>query len=344
MARLFTASATPHLRDRTNIPTIMYSVIAALMPAMAGAVYFFGVRALFLTALAIVTCVITEGLIEKLSGKPLTIWDGSAILTGLLLAFNLPGGTAWWIPVIGGVFAIAVAKMTFGGLGYNPLNPALASRVFLLVSFPLQMSATWTAPRGTIVDAVSVATPLSILKQNMATLKSQVEGSIDIQAVNAAMSNISDLKASYMDMFIGRISGCIGETSALLLLIGAVYLMYKHFIGWRIPFSFVGTVALLSWIFGGYEGYFTGMWLFHILTGGVILGAFYMATDMVTSPITPNGRILFGVGCGALTVLIRLIGGYPEGVSFAIILMNLTVPLIDRYTRPRVFGAAKKRA
>jgi len=343
MARLFTASATPHLRDRTDIPIIMYSVIAALMPAMAGAVYFFGFSALLLTALAIVSCVATEGLIEKLSGKPLTIRDGSAILTGLLLAFNLPGGTSWWIPVIGGVFAIAVAKMTFGGLGYNPLNPALASRVFLLVSFPSEMTA-WTPPRGVVVDAATMATPLNVLKQNMAVLKSQVEGSVDVQAVNAAMSNISDLKASYMDMFIGRISGCIGETSALLLLIGAVYLMYKHYIGWRIPFSFVGTVALLSWIFGGYEGYFTGMWLFHILSGGVIIGAFYMATDMVTSPITPNGRILFGIGCGALTVLIRLIGAYPEGVSFAIILMNLTVPLIDRYTRPRVFGAAAKRA
>lgn len=323
----------------------MYSVIAALVPALVGAVYFFGMRALMLTAIAAVTCVITEALFEKLSGKPLTIRDGSALLTGILLAFNLPGGTPWWIPVIGGVFAIAVAKMTFGGLGYNPLNPALASRAFLLVSFPTQMTA-WIAPRGAAaaVDAVSVATPLGILKQNMATLKSQVDGSVDVQAVNAAMSNIADLKASYMDMFVGRIPGCIGETSALLLLVGAVFLMYRHYIGWRIPFSFVGTVALLSWIFGGYEGYFTGMWLFHILSGGVIIGAFYMATDMVTSPITPRGRILFGIGCGCLTVLIRLVGGYPEGVSFAIILMNLTVPLLDRYTRPGIFGAAKKRA
>lgn len=353
MTRTFTVSATPHLRDKTDIPTVMYSVVAALMPAIVGAVYFFGYRALMLILLAVVTCVAAEGIIQKLSGKPLTIRDGSAIVTGILLAFNLPAGVSWWIPVAGSVFAIVVGKMTFGGLGYNPMNPALLGRVFLLISWPIQMTATWTQPRGVslaalracrsgTVDAETIATPLAILKENIAILKTPGESTIE--AVNTAMSKIVDLKLSYLDLFIGKASGCIGETSAALLLLGAAYLLYKRYIDWRIPFSFVGTVALLTWIFGGYEGFFSGLWLFHILAGGVIIGAFFMATDMVTSPITPRGQLIFGASCGLLTVIIRLFGGYPEGVSFAILLMNLTVPLIDRYTRPKIFGERGKRA
>ena len=343
MARMFTVSGAPHLRDKTTIPVIMYSVVAALIPALIGAVYFFGFRSLWITALAVISCVATEGIIERLTGKPLTIRDGSAIVTGILLAFNLSAGVPWWIPVIGSVFAIAVGKMTFGGLGYNPLNPALLGRVFLLLSWAEEMTTTWVAPIGaSTVDAVSVATPLNILKQNNAILAHR--DAFPIEAVNAAIDKIGDLQSSYFDLFIGRVPGCLGETSVMLLLIGAAFLMYKRYIGWRIPFSFIGTVALLTWIFGGNDGLFTGMWLFHVLSGGLILGAFFMATDMVTSPITPIGRIIFGTGCGVLTTIIRLIGGYPEGVSFAIILMNLTVPLIDRYTQPGVFGEVKKRA
>ncbi len=343
MARTFTVSATPHLRDKTDIPTVMYSVVAALMPAIVGAVYFFGYRAMTLIILAVATCVTAEGIIQKLSGKPLTIRDGSALITGILLAFNLPADVSWWIPVAGSVFAVVVGKMTFGGLGFNPMNPALLGRVFLLISWPVQMTATWTQPRGAAgIDAETIATPLAVLKENIAVLKTPGESTIE--AVNTAMSKMVDLKLSYLDLFIGKASGCIGETSAALLLLGAAYLLYKRYIDWRIPFSFVGTVALLTWIFGGYEGLFSGLWLFHVLAGGVIIGAFFMATDMVTSPITPRGQLIFGFGCGLLTVIIRLYGGYPEGVSFAILLMNLTVPLIDRYTRPKIFGERGKRA
>jgi Na+-translocating ferredoxin:NAD+ oxidoreductase subunit D len=343
MARIFDVSATPHIRDRTDIPTIMYSVILALTPAMIGAVWFFGVRALWITALSVVTCVATESIIERLTGKRLTIRDGSAVVTGILLAFNLPSGISWWIPVIGGVFAIAIAKMTFGGLGHNPMNPALLGRVFLLFSFPVQMTTTWQKPTGFPgLDAQTTATPLNILKENTAILHSQAQYSID--AVNAAVSKITDLHTSIFDLFVGNRSGCIGETSVLLLLIGAAFLMYKRYIGWKIPLTYIATVGLLSWIFGGYEGLFTGPWLFHVLSGGLILGAFFMATDMVTTPITFRGRIIFGIGCGVLTVIIRLVGGFPEGVSFAILLMNLTVPLLDRYSKPEVFGKAARRA
>lgn len=343
MARLFTVSATPHLRDRTDVPAIMRSVIIALLPALVGAIYYFGVRAIWITAISVVTCVVTEAVIERLTQKPLTIWDGSAVVTGILLAFNLPSGISWWIPMLGGIFAIAVGKMTFGGIGYNPLNPALLGRVFLLFSFPVQMTTTWQKPTGFPgLDAETTATPLNILKESAGVLHNPGQYSID--AVNAAMSRIADLNSSFVDLFFGNRSGCIGETSVLLLLIGAVYLMYKRYVGWKIPFSFIATVAVLSWVFGGYQGLFTGPWLFHILSGGLILGAFYMATDMVTSPLTFRGRILYGVGCGALTVVIRLIGGFPEGVSFAILLMNLTVPLLDRYSKPAVFGKAAQRA
>jgi electron transport complex protein RnfD len=321
----------------------MYSVAAALMPALAGSVYFFGVRALWITALTVITCLLTESLIQKLSGKPLTIRDGSALVTGILLAFNLPPGIAWWIPVLGGIFAIAVGKATFGGLGYNPMNPALIGRIFLLFSFPVQMTTTWLTPSGFPgLDAQTTATPLNILKQNSSILENR--DMYSIEAVNAALSQVVDLQTRFMDLFVGNRSGCIGETSVLLLLIGAAFLLYKRYIGWKIPFTYVATVGILTWIFGGVNGLFSGPWLFHVLSGGLILGAFYMATDMVTSPVTFRGRILYGIGCGVLTVIIRLIGGFPEGVSFAIVLMNITVPLLDRYSKPAVFGKVARHA
>ncbi len=343
MARMFTVSATPHLRDKTDVPAIMRSVIIALLPALIGAIYFFGVRAIWITAASVAACLATEAIIQRLGKKPLTIWDGSAVVTGILLAFNLPSGVSWWIPVLGGIFAIGIGKMTFGGIGYNPLNPALLGRVFLLFSFPVQMTTTWQKPTGFPgLDAETTATPLNVLKESTGVINNP--GNYSIDAVNAAMSRVADLNSSFVDLFIGNRSGCIGETSVLLLLIGAVYLMYKRYIGWKIPFTYIATVAVLSWIFGGFQGLFTGPWLFHILSGGLILGAFFMATDMVTSPITFRGRILYGIGCGVLTVVIRLIGGFPEGVSFAILLMNLTVPLLDRYSKPAVFGKVAQRA
>jgi electron transport complex protein RnfD len=314
----------------------MWSVVAALIPALAGAVYFFGYAALWIVGLTVAACVISEGLIQKLSGKPLTILDGSAVVTGILLAFNLPGGVPWWIPVAGGIFAIVVGKLIFGGLGYNPMNPALLARVFLLISWPVQMTATWTLPKG--ADAQTAATPLAVLKTNIAILKDHAQ---DPTLSVAALTNVDKLKDSYMDLFIGNVSGSIGETSVLLLLVGAAFLMYKRYIEWRIPLYFIGTTLFITAAFGGYEGLFSGPWIFHLLSGGLILGAFFMATDMVTTPITPKGQMIFGIGCGLITAVIRLYGGYPEGVSFSIILMNLAVPLINRHTRPKVFGGRR---
>lgn len=340
MARMFNVSSSPHIRDATDIKRIMYSVVIALMPALLGAVYFFGVAALWIIALCVVACVATEGIIERLLGKPLTITDGSAVITGILLAFNLPSNVPWWIAVVGSVFAIGVGKMTFGGLGYNPMNPALLARVFLLVSWPVPLT-TWPIPRGgglgeVAADAVTAASPLAIMKTNAAILSDKA--SFAIEEVNQAQTAVNNLTDSYAQMFFGQTGGCLGETSEFLLLIGAAYLLYKRYIGWQIPLSYLATIGVLTWMFGGYEGLFTGPWLFHILSGGVVLGAFFMATDMVTSPLTAKGGLIFGIGAGIICVVIRLWGGYPEGCSFSIILMNLAVPLIDRYTRPAVFG------
>ena len=335
MARMFNVSSSPHIRDVTDIKTIMYSVVIALMPALLGAVYFFGIAALWVVAVCVVSCLATEAIIERLMGKPLTITDGSAIVTGILLAFNLPSNIPWWISVVGSAFAIGVGKMTFGGLGYNLMNPALLARVFLLVSWPVSLT-TWPVPRGMGVDAVTAATPLAVMKANTAILADRASYSID--EVNQALASVNNLKDSYAQMFFGQTGGCLGETSELLLLIGAAFLLYKRFIGLQIPVSYLATIGVLAWIFGGYEGLFTGPWLFHLLSGGVVLGAFFMATDMVTSPLTVRGGLIFGVGAGIICTVIRLWGGYPEGCSFSIILMNLATPLIDRYTRPKVFG------
>ncbi|OPX25425.1 MAG: hypothetical protein B1H02_01550 [Candidatus Latescibacteria bacterium 4484_107] len=311
----FTVSISPHIRDSVSIPKIMYSVIGALIPAWIAGIYFFGPRAAWLTLLSIAAAVGTEWIIQKLRKISITVGDGSAILTGMLLAFNLPPGVSWWIPVVGSAFAIGIGKQVFGGLGYNPMNPALLGRAFLLASWPVQMTTKWLAPRGGTlsgIDGVSSATPLTLLKE---------------------AHQVPDLlSSSYVDLFWGRVGGCLGETSAIMLLIGAAYLIYKGYVDWRIPSGYLGVVILLTGLFGGVPP------LFHVLAGGLILGAFFMATDMVTSPITPKGKWIFGIGCGLLTVLIRRVGGYPEGVSYSILLMNLTVPLIDRFTRPKVFG------
>ncbi len=335
MTRMFNLSSSPHIRDDIGIPKIMYSVVIALLPALIGAVYFFGLAALLVIALCVVTCIATEGILQRLMGKPMTYLDGSAIVTGILLAFNLPSNVPWWLAVIGSTFAIGVGKMTFGGLGYNFMNPALLARVFLLVSWPVPMT-TWPVAHGSGIDAVTAATPLAVMKTSTAVLANRTAHSID--EVNTALAAINNLKDSYWQMFVGQTGGSLGETSELLLLIGAAFLLYKRYIGLQIPLSYLGTIGVLAWIFGGYEGLCTGPWLFHLLSGGVVLGGFFMATDMVTSPLTVKGGIIFGVGAGIITTAIRIWGGYPEGCSFSIILMNLVVPYIDRYTRPVVFG------
>jgi len=345
MEKNFYVSSSPHVHSKESIPKIMWTVNATLIPSAIGAVYFFGVRALWIMLVAILSAVLTEMLSTKMLNKPMSVADGSAVLTGILLAYNVPVSAPLWMVAVGSFFAIAVGKMVFGGLGFNPMNPALLGRSFLLASWPTHMTIfEKVVPRGGTtpgiegIDILTSATPLNALKQSQAILANPAEYGDQITQAHEVIGKLYD---SLGNLFIGRVGGCIGETSVLLLLIGAVYLMYKRYIGWKIPFMYIGTVALLSWIFGGSDGLFTGNVLFHILSGGLILGAFYMATDMVTTPVTFYGRILFGVGCGVITVLIRQIGGYPEGVSYSILLMNLLTPLLDRWTRPKVFGGQK---
>ncbi len=335
----FFISSAPHIRSTESTAKIMYWVIIALIPAAIGSVYIFGMRSVWMILAATLSAVITEYVCQKWMKKPITIYDGSAILTGLLLAFNLPAEAPLWIPVVGSFVGIFIGKQVFGGLGYNPLNPALVGRAFLMASWPVHMTSFQTVPNSSTlsgIDSVTSATPLNLFKSVREILTHGSEYSPE--KFNEASDTLTELYGAYENLFLGKIGGCIGETSALLLLIGALFLMYKRIIGWKIPLSFIGTVFILTWIFGGHNGYFTGNPVFHILSGGLILGAFYMATDMVTTPVTFKGRLLFGLGCGILTVVIRLWGGYPEGVSYAILLMNLTTPLLNRSTRPKTFG------
>ncbi|MFO7890276.1 MAG: RnfABCDGE type electron transport complex subunit D [bacterium] len=343
MERKFYISSSPHITDTDSIPKIMYSVIGALIPAGIAGIYLFGWQAFWVIITAVITAVLTEGIIQLLLKRPLNIGNGSAILTGILLAYNVPAEVPLWLPAVGAFVGIAVGKMSFGGLGYNPLNPALVGRAFLTASWPVYMTVFKTAPKGSTlsgidlsnIDAITKATPLNVFESAREILlhKSQFT-----DKVPDAMQALSQLYSSYSNLFIGKIGGCIGETSALLLLIGGFYLMYRRIIGWKIPTTYILTVGVLTWIFGGTDGLFTGDPIFHILSGGLILGAFFMATDMVTTPITFKGRLIFGTGCGILTSVIRLWGGYPEGVSYSILLMNLTTPLLDRYTKPKKFG------
>lgn len=354
----FQVSVSPHIRDNTDIPKIMHSVNIALLPALLGATYIFGFRALGLTLIAVAAAMLTEAVAQKMRGREIDVLDGSAIVTGILLAFNLPPGVPFWIPIAGSVFAIGIAKHPFGGLGYNPLNPALLGRAFLLASWPVHMTKDWMKPfwwketgynffswnaakEGSLVDAVSTATPLGIVK-NSRNILANASSYLPDKVNNASLA-IDQQFDNIVDLVWGTVGGCIGETSVILLLLGAFFLLYKRYISWHIPISYIATVAVLGWIFGGKSGYFTGNMLFQVFSGGLILGAFFMATDMVTSPLSKKGHLIFGAGCGLLTVIIRQVGGYPEGVSYSILLMNLTVPLIDRATLPKKFGTVKEK-
>ncbi len=307
------ASSSPHIRSDETISRIMLDVIIALLPATLASIYFFRFNALKLIVLSIASAVITEAIFQKARKQPVTINDLSAVVTGLLLAFNIPASAPWWIPVVGSAFAIAIVKQFFGGLGHNFMNPALAARAMLLASWPTIMTE-WITPG---VDAVSTATPLAIIK-------GQAEGTLP----------------SITNMLMGNIGGSLGETSAILLIIGGIYLLYRKVINWRIPFTYIGTVAVIMLAFGGG---FENM-IYHLLAGGLMLGAFFMATDYASSPVTKKGQIIFGIGAGILTSVIRLKGGYPEGVSYSILLMNVAAPLIDKYTSPKVFGEVKQNA
>ena len=308
-----TLSSSPHIQTNENVTTVMRDVIIALLPATIAAIYYFRFGAIVNILVAVLGAVAAEYLIQKLMKKPITIKDYSAAVTGLLLAFNVPSTLPWWMTLIGSVFAIAVVKQLFGGLGHNFMNPALAARAVLLASWPVEMTS-WVT---TGADAVATATPLAVIKGAEAGATS----------------------ASMFDLLIGNVGGCIGETSAILLIIGGIYLIYRGVITYVIPTYYIGTVAVLTFIFSGFD---ISMLSYKILAGGLILGAFFMATDYTTSPVSKKGQIIYAIGCGLLTAVIRYYGGYPEGVSYSILLMNVATPLIDKYISPRVFGEVAK--
>ena len=310
----FVVSGTPHVRSKESIQSIMRDVIIALVPATAAGIYYFGISALILIIAAIASSVIFEALCQKITKKPVTVSDLSAVVTGLLLAMNLPAAAPVWVAVVGSAFAIIFGKQLFGGLGQNFINPALAGRAFLLASYPTEMT-TWSVPNGLeVADAATYATPLAQLKAG-------------------------HLDASLGELMLGQCGGTIGETCAIALIIGGVYLLYKHVISWKIPVIYIATVAILFGVIGRHG---MRMPLQEIMAGGVMLGGIFMATDYASSPVTPKGQIIFAVGAGLITYLIRTFGGYPEGVSYSILIMNCCVPLIERFTEPTIFGALPK--
>ena len=316
MEIILTVSSPPHIYGTDTTAKRMRDVLIALAPACGLGIFYYGNQAFTTIAISIASALFAEYLYQRVSGKKVTINDYSAAITGLLLAFNLPPYVPIWLPVIGSVFAIVVVKQLFGGLGSNFVNPALAARAFLLASFPIYMTSWIMAP-----DAVSGATYLGQIKE---------------------YPDFIPQTSDYFALLFGKVGGCIGETSAFALILGGLYLIVRKVINWRIPVFYIGSFALFSFIFGR-TGFFTGNILFELLNGGLMLGAFFMATDYSTSPITPRGKIIMGIGCGFLTVMIRFYGSYPEGVSYAILIMNLFVPLIDKYIRPRIYGKIRKK-
>jgi len=361
MSNKVIVSPAPHLHDKTTISMVMWNVVLALTPALLFATYFWGFKAFMLTMIGALSAVITEAAIQKFRKVPIAVADGSAFLTGMLLSFNIHANSPWWLPVAGSVFAIAVGKQVFGGLGNNPVNPALLGRAFLLASWPTLMTGGWIPAKSGFISGINPsleqfapkayalitsATPLGVAKalrdsSFVNSLCAAPEESITT-AINIfhSLGSFDTLKA----LFWGNVGGCIGEVSAFALLLGAAYLLYRNIIEWRIPLFYMGTVFVLSFFFGGIKGaqYSLLLPFFHIFSGGLMLGAFFMATDYTTSPLTKNGRIIFAIGCGLLTIVIRLVGGYPEGVSYSILFMNVMTPLIDRLTMPKSFGEVKK--
>ncbi|NJO89305.1 MAG: RnfABCDGE type electron transport complex subunit D [Chloroflexia bacterium] len=331
MSKLLTVAHSPHNYGKDTIKSLMYGVIIALIPTLAVSIYFFGLGALIVTLTAVASAMIFEYLISKfLLKKEPTLKDGSAIITGLLLAFNVPSNLPIGIIIIGALVAIGIGKMTFGGLGNNPFNPALVGRVFLLVSFPVQMTS-WPVPiasRMSYLDAMTGATPLGVMK----------EGLKNGEQISTLMEQIP----SHMQLFIGNMGGSLGEVAGLALILGFVYMLIKKVITWHIPVSIIGTIAIFTGILWLIDPTKNADPLFHLLTGGVLLGSIFMATDYVSSPMGAKGQIIFGVGIGILTVLIRVAGAYPEGVSFAILIMNAFVPLINMYFKPKRFGEVVK--
>jgi len=307
-------SSSPHFLSDESIPKIMHNVVMALLPAVGFSVYFFGLRAILLVLVCVATCIVGEYWVQKTRKKPITVYDGSAIITGILLALTLPPGFPIFGAVLGSLFAIVVGKQLFGGLGYNIFNPALLGRAFLQAAYPVLIT-TWVEPRTVerAVDAVSAATPLALLK---------FEGEM----------------VPLMDLFVGNVAGSMGETSVIAIVIGGLYLRYKGYINWKLPLGYLGSMVFFSGIFWLYDPGTYASPLFHVMAGGAMLGAWFMVTDMVTSPVTPLGQWIFAVGGGVMAVVIRLFGGLPEGVMYSVLFMNAFVPLINRHTRPKIFG------
>lgn len=333
-AALWSVAISPHVKSGESVERIMWTVVACLVPSLILSVFIFGFQTLIITLVSVGSCVAAEAVSQRLLHRPITVRDGSAVITGLLLAYIIPPGVPYWMPILGAVMSIYVAKHLLGGIGYNIFNPALIGRAFLVATFPVAMTSAWLPPirdlsvftyMGSGVDAVSTATPLYVLKH---------------YGLNALIEKFGSIGVIYRDFFIGWRPGCIGETSALLLILAGLYLLYKGYITWHIPVSVIATVGILTWVFGG-ERLFTGDPVLAVLSGGVIIGAFFMATDYVTSPSQQTAKLVFGVGVGAITVLIRLKGGYPEGVCYAILLMNPLTPALEGWFKPKRFAPPK---
>jgi len=347
--------SSPHAHGGDSIRMMMFTVVLALLPAAAVSIYLFGWLAFLLIVSCMLSALLTEAVCLKMMKRPLsTLLDNSAALTGLFLALTLPATTPWWMAVLGSVFAIVLGKQVYGGLGHNIFNPALSARVILLISFPLSMT-TWIMPMSSAAPALNLfdfSTCATIFFHGTNALLTSSHLSLDAITMASPLGHIKTeatlgvpiadaLKAydySYLDAFLGFEAGSIGETSALALFIGGIFLLARHSITWHIPFAYIGTVLLLAAIFNQVAPDQFATPMFHLFAGGLILCAFFMATDPVSSPVTPVGHIVFGVGCGVITWSIRCFGGYPEGAMFSVLLMNCAVPLIDHYFRPRVYG------
>lgn len=353
---------SPHIHGPLSVKRLMWDVVIALIPVIIASIYFFGMNSIRIMLISVITALVTEAVINKLMKRKLTILDGSAVITGLLFAFNLPPAAPWYLVVIGSMFAIAVVKWAFGGLGQNVMNPALGGRVFVLAAWSGAMINNWSPTIRSLMDqgVGFMEASRRIIQHAPKAVPAAVQGATNavhtmsyvLDGVSSA-SPLNTLKMSgwtavhgygfdnYWNLFVGNIPGSLGETSALAILIGATYLIIRKVIFPVVPFVYIGTVALLAWIFGGLPlgtGWFSGDALYHILSGGLFLGAFFMATDYVTSPMGKAGSLLYAVLLGILTVIIRLWGGYPEGVSYSIVIMNFFVPLIDRYIKPTIYG------
>lgn len=338
MNNRLTVSLSPHNYGKNSVRRLMYDVIIALLPALAVSFYFFGIGALIVTITSIVAALFCEYVITKfMLKKTPTLWDGSAIITGLLLAFNVPSNLPIWITIIGAFVAIGIGKMSFGGLGNNPFNPALVGRVFLLISFPAQMTSwpkpletrmtNWLNVRNEAADALTGATPLDVLQQGVGN--------------GEKVGDLMQKMPSYGELFYGQMGGSLGEVAGVVLILGLIYMLLRRVITWHIPVVTLATVAALTGVLHLIDPTKYADPLFHLLTGGILLGAIFMATDYATSPMSQKGMVVYAIGIGVFTVVIRIFGSYPEGVSFAILIMNAFVPLINMYMKPKQFGQVK---